>query len=73
MALTVEREVKSKDIGNGLAKASIKSFSINRSYEGLGFKIKELYNINSIGNINKYKAIYSRVGEGSKGYTKSIL
>ena len=73
MALTVEREVKSKDVGNGLARASIKSFSINKSYEGLGFKVKELGNINSIRSINKCKAICSRVGKGSKGYIKSIL
>jgi hypothetical protein len=65
--------VKSKDIGNRLAEASIKSFSINRLYKGLGFKVKELYNINYISSINKYKAICSRVSKGSKGYIKSIL
>ncbi len=44
---------------------SIKSFSTNRSYKGLGFKVKEFYNINSIYYINKYKAICSRVSKGN--------
>ena len=65
--------MKSKDVGNGLTRASIKSFSVNRSYKGLGFKVEELSNINSTGSINKCKAIGSRVGEGSKRYIKSIL
>jgi hypothetical protein len=47
------------------ALASVKFFSNNRSYERLGFEVKELCNINSVGRINKCKAICSRVGKGS--------
>ena len=60
-------------MSNRLALASVKSFSTNRSCEGLGFKVKELRNINSIGRINKCKAIRFRVSKGSQGYIKSIL
>jgi hypothetical protein len=60
-------------MSNRFALASIKSFSANKSYKGLGFKVKKLYNINSISYINKCKAIRSRVGKGSQGYIKSIL
>ena len=65
--------MESKDISNRFTVTSVKSFYLNRSYEGLGFKVKELYNINSICSINKCKAICSRVGKGSKRYIKSIL
>ena len=71
--LAVNREVKSKDMSNRLALASVKSFSTNRSYKGLSFKVKELRNINSISRINKCKAIRSRVNKGSQEYIKSIL
>ena len=57
--------MKSKNISNRLTGVSIKSFSINKSSEGLGFKVKKLYNINSTSRVNKCKAIRSRVGEGS--------
>ena len=73
MTLAVNREVKSKDISNRFALVSVKSFSTNRLYKGLDFKVKKLYNINSTSRINKYKAIRSRVGKDSQEYTKSIL
>ena len=63
MALAVNKEVKSKDISNSLALVSIKSFSTDKSYKGLGFEVKELYNINNTGRINEYKAIRSRVNK----------
>ncbi len=51
-------------MSNRLALVSIKSFSINRLYKTLGFKAKELCNINNIGHINKCKAICSKVSKG---------
>jgi hypothetical protein len=51
----------------------VKSLSINKLYKKLGFKIKELYNINNVSNINKYKVICFRVSEYNQGYTNSIL
>jgi hypothetical protein len=65
LALAVNGEVKSKDVSNRLALVSVKSFNVNESYEGFGFEVKELCNINSIGRINKCKAIRSRVNKGS--------
>ncbi len=52
-------------MSNRLALVSSKSFSIIRLYEALGFEVKELYNINNIGYINKCKAICSRISKGS--------
>ena len=60
-------------MSNRFALISVKSFGTDRSYKGLGFEVKKLCNINSISYINKCKAIRSRVGKGSQGYTKSIL
>jgi hypothetical protein len=51
----------------------IKSFNANKSYKGLSFKVKKLYNINNISYINKCKAIRFKVNKGNQGYTKSIL
>ena len=52
-------------MSNKLTLVFIKSFSINKSYKRLGFKVKKLYNINNTSYINKYKAIYSRVNKGN--------
>jgi hypothetical protein len=65
LTLTVNGEVKSKDISNKLALTFIKSFNVNGLYEGLSFKVKELYNINNISHINKCKAIYFKVNKGN--------
>jgi hypothetical protein len=65
LALAVNGEVKSKDMSNRLALMSVKSFNVDGSYEGFGFKVKELYNINNISRINKCKAIRFKVGKGS--------
>jgi hypothetical protein len=65
LVLAVNREVKNKDISNNLVLMSVKSFSTNRLYKGLSFEIEELYNINSTGRINKYKAIRSRINKGN--------
>ena len=60
-------------MSNKFIKVFIKSFSINKLYERFSFKVKELYNINNIRYINKYKVIYFRVNKSNKGYIKSIL
>ena len=52
-------------MSNKLTLVFIKSFSINKLYERLGFKVKKLCNINNISYINKYKAIYSRVNKSN--------
>jgi hypothetical protein len=44
---------------------SIKSFNANKSYKGLNFEVKKLYNINNISYINKCKAIRSKVNKGN--------
>jgi hypothetical protein len=63
--LIINKEVKSKDISNKLALTFIKSFNINKSCKGLSFKVKELYNINNVSYINKYKAIRFKVNKGN--------
>ena len=73
LVLTVNREIKSKDISNRFTLVSIKSFSTNRLYKGLDFEIKKFYNINSIDYINKYKVICSRINKNNQEYRKSIL
>ena len=52
-------------MSNKLTLVFIKSFSNNKLYKGLSFKVKELYNINNISYINKSKVIYSRVNKGN--------
>jgi hypothetical protein len=52
-------------MSNKFALMSVKSFNVNKSYKGLSFKVKKLYNINNISYINKCKAIRSRVGKGN--------
>lgn len=63
--MAVNQEIKEKNIINRFIRIPVKSFGSNRLYKGLGFEVKELYNINSICSINKHKAISSRVGKGS--------
>ena len=65
LALIIKREVKGQGVSYQLAQIIIKALSLNKSYEGFSFKVKELYNINNTGHINKYKVIYSRVSEGN--------
>ena len=60
-------------MSNKLIKAFIKSFNINKLYKRFSFKVKELYNINNIRYINKYKVICFRVNKGNKGYIEFIF
>ena len=71
--LAINGEVESKDMSNRLPLSSVESFSSNWSYEGLGFKVKELSNVNSTSCTNKSKAVCSRVNKGSKWNSISIL
>ena len=52
-------------MSNRLTLVFIKSFNNNKLYKELDFKVKELYNINNISYINKYKTIYSRVNKSN--------
>jgi hypothetical protein len=58
-------KVRYNNISNKLVLIFIKFFKNNKLYKGLSFKIKELYNINNISYINKYKAICFKVNKGN--------
>ena len=73
LALAVNREVKSEDLGDWLSLSSVISLGDNRSYEGLGFEAQELCNVASISSVYKSKAICSRVNKGREGDSISIL
>jgi hypothetical protein len=52
-------------VNNRLALTFIKSFNADKSYEGLSFEVKKLYNINNTSRINKCKAIRFKVDKGN--------